>query len=288
MDAWILALGAAFCYGLGLVLIQLGLRHLTPLQGASITAPVAAALFIILSLFLVDFSQFNMTAVWIFTGIGLLFPAVVTILVFVGNAYMGPNLAGAIGNLTPVFAVALGAMVLGETLTQIQILGIAVVILGATLLTFSRNSADTNWPLWAVLLPLLGAFIRGITQPGIKWGLSYWPDPLVAGTIGYTVSAIMLSAYFIGRPGSSRAIWTSAGSRWFISAGLVNGFAVLLTYAALNIGDIAEVSPLIATYPLATLFISSIVLKTVLWNARIAFGIFTTVAGIALILLNRT
>ncbi len=288
MDAWILALGAAFCYGFGLVLIQLGLRHLSPMQGASITAPVAAVLFIILSLFLVDFSQFNMTAVLIFTGVGLLFPAAVTILVFASNAYMGPNLTGAIGNLTPVFAVALGAMVFGETLAQMQILGIAIVILGATLLTFSRKTADTSWPIWAFLLPLSGAFIRGVTQPGIKWGLSYWPDPLVAGTIGYTVSAIMLSTYFIAKPGGSRAVWTSQGSRWFIAAGLVNGLAVLLTYAALNIGDIAEVSPLIATYPLATLFISSIVMRTVKWNARITLGMFVTVAGIALILMNRS
>ena len=287
MDAWILALGAAFCYGLGLVLIQLGLRHLSPLQGASITAPIAALLFIILSAFFVDFDQFNMTAVWIFIGIGLLFPAVVTLLVFAGNAYMGPNLAGAIGNLTPVFAVSLGAIFLGETLSTLQMLGIAVVIIGATLLSFSRNADDTKWPLWALLLPLMGAFIRGVTQPGIKWGLTYWPDPLVAGTIGYTVSAIMLSAYFIAKPGTSRAIWTNTGSPWFISAGLVNGFAVLLTYAALNIGDIAEVSPLIATYPLATLFISSLVFRSVKWNTRIALGLMTTVAGIALILVNK-
>ncbi|WP_169568275.1 DMT family transporter [Sneathiella limimaris] len=288
MLAWFLALGAAFCYGLGLVLIQLGLRYLSPLQGAAITAPVAAVLFTLLSGVQVDFSQFNMTAIWIFIAIGLMFPASVTLLVFASNAQLGPNITSAIGNLTPVFAVFLGVLVLGEQIGVYQVAGIGIVIIGATLLTFTRLASDKPWPYIALLLPLGGAFVRGITQPGIKWGLSYWPEPLVAGTIGYIVSAIMLSAYFVFKRGNSRAIWTSPGSPWFISAGLVNGVAVLLTYSALNIGEVAEVSPLIATYPLATLLLSSLVFKTASWNVRQALGILTTVVGVGVILIAGT
>jgi uncharacterized membrane protein len=39
--AIILALGSAFCFGVALLLTQLGLRGLSPLSGAAISIPVS-------------------------------------------------------------------------------------------------------------------------------------------------------------------------------------------------------------------------------------------------------
>lgn len=287
--AWVLALGAAFFYGTALVLTQLGLRDRTPFDGASISVPTAAVFFLLLSPVLVDFSNFDPVAFSVFVGIGVLFPGTVTLLTFVANGHMGPNLTGAIGNLTPLFAVLFAITILGESFGLTQAVGISVIIAGVTLLTFSRKSAGTTWPLWAILLPFGGAVIRGIMQPGIKWGLTLWPDPFAAVTIGYAISAILILGVaqmrkqpeFVMALSKKRSI---ASTYWFVAVGLCNGGAVLLTYRALAVGDVILISPLIATYPFITLILSAVILRNTSWSWHVVVGILATVAGVAFIL----
>jgi drug/metabolite transporter (DMT)-like permease len=70
----------------------------------------------------------------------------------------------------------------------------------------------------------------------------------------------------------------------FVPVGLLNGFSVILIYAALMRGSVAVVAPLLACYPLATLVWSRLILGAggVGWRAVLGVGI--TVAGVALLL----
>jgi len=287
--AWILALGAAFFYGLALVLSQFGLKHRSPIEGASISVPTAALFFLCLAPFLIDFSGFHLKAFGVFIGIGVLFPGTVTLLTFVANHRMGATVAGAIGNLTPLFAILFAILIFKEAFGFVQAVGISVIIAGVTLLTLSRNGNSSSWPLWVILLPLSGAAVRGLMQPGVKWGLEFWPEPLAAVTIGYVVSSLfILTVAFI-----RRQIFTvpqiDAGKKmpgiiWFVAVGFCNGIAVLLTYEALTVGNVTLVSPLIATYPLVTLVLSGLFLRNAHWNPRIVTGILATVAGVGILL----
>lgn len=283
-SAWLLALASAFFYGLALVLTQFGLRRLPPLGGASISVPTAAALFLVLSPFIVDFSTFDPVALAVFAAVGLMFPGAVTLLTFAGNVRMGPNITGAIGNLTPLFAVAIAVALLGEAFAPSQAAGMAVVIVGVTLLTLSRGRLSTTWPLWAIFLPFAAALVRGIVHPAVKWGLSSWPDPFAAGTVGYVMSALVLLTVAQIRGRAHTGERDAAGIAWFAAVGLCNGIAVMLTYWALSVGDVSLVSPLIATYPLVTLIISALIVRSVAWNGRMALGVLATVAGVAIIL----
>ncbi|MBL4740660.1 MAG: DMT family transporter [Sneathiella sp.] len=287
--AWILALGAALFYGLALVLSQFGLRHRSPIEGASISVPTAALFFLLLSPFLIDFSSFHLTAFFIFIGIGVLFPGMVTLVTFVANHRMGPTVAGAIGNLTPLFAVLFAILIFNENFGIVQAAGISVIIAGVTLLTLSRNGGSGSWPLWIILLPLSGAAIRGIMQPGIKLGLEFWPDPFAAVTTGYVVSSLfILMVVFIRKQTFTRSRKNegtkASGFLWFVAVGICNGVAVLLTYEALSAGKITLVSPLIATYPLVTLILSRLLLRDTHWNFRTGVGIMATVAGVGILL----
>lgn len=289
--AWVFALGAAFFYGTALVLTQLGLQDRTPFAGALISVPTAAVFFLLLSPVLVDFSNFDPVAFGVFVGIGVLFPGAVTLLTFSANVHMGPNLTGAIGNLTPLFAVLFAIAILEEPLGLMQAIGISVIITGVTLLTFSRKSTGSAWPLWTILLPLGGAAIRGVMQPGVKWGLNLWPDPFAAVTIGYVISAILILVVSQIRKQPLAAQEKSetgslAGKYWFVAVGLSNGGAVLLTYMALADGNVILISPLIATYPLITLILSIVILRNTALNWRVALGILATVAGVAVILVG--
>jgi drug/metabolite transporter (DMT)-like permease len=49
---------------------------------------------------------------------------------FESNRLMGPNIAGAISGLAPVFAVLLALALLGESIHVLQFLGITAIVAG--------------------------------------------------------------------------------------------------------------------------------------------------------------
>lgn len=283
-DPWLLALAAAFCFGAALVVTQRGLAHLTPAQGAAVSVPCSALLLWLMAPLQLDLSAFDPRGFGVFVAVGLLFPAAVTLLTFEANRRMGPNIAGALGNLAPLFAVAAAVLMLGEAPQPRHLLGLAVIVAGILLLSLGRRGLAGGWPLWALALPLAAAAIRGLIQPATKLGLGYWPSPFAAVLCGYTVSAavIVLSTWLRGVRPPARP--QRRGLAWFAAVGLGNASAVLLMYAALAHGPVTLVSPLVATYPLVTLALSRFVLGPVRIDAGTVSGVVATVAGVIVLL----
>jgi len=280
----VFALGSAACFGLALVLTQFGLRDASPIQGASVSVPSAALIFLVLSPVTVGLDGWHGGAVAVFALAGCLFPATVTLLSFEANRRIGPNLTGALGNLTPLFAVGIAVLMLGEAPSAWQVAGIAVICVGATaLLGVSRQNATAIHAL-AMALPLAAALIRGLVQPLVKVGLESWPNPFAAVTIGYLVSATVLVV--VGRVTVRRSpvAFDRRGLRWFIAVGCCNGLAVLGLYAALARGPVTVVAPVVACYPLATLLFSRLLLGAGELTARMIFGVVVTVAGVVVLL----
>jgi drug/metabolite transporter (DMT)-like permease len=113
---------------------------------------------------------------------------------------------------------------------------------------------------WSLLWPLSGALIRGLAQAGAKAGLLLWPNPFAASLIGYSVSsATIIGANRFRRPTKAHA--EKHGIVWFALTGVLNGAAVLLMYAALSLAPVSLVAPVVATYPLITALLSTIVLR---------------------------
>jgi drug/metabolite transporter (DMT)-like permease len=276
-----LALGSAASFGLSLVLTQVGLRHLSPLGGACISVPTTALTFLALSPMLLDLEGFRAGSAVLFALAGCLFPAAVTLLMFEANLRVGPAIAGALGNLTPLFAVLIAFLLLGEVPRLGQLAGIVVILAGVLLIIGAPRNSPHQAFGWAIVLLLLAACIRGLVQPVVKLGLESWPSPFAATLIGYLISALILLSV-----GARRAIspFRTDGWRWFAPIGLLNGLAVLTLYAALARGPVAVVAPLVACYPLATLAFNRLLLGTggLTWSAGL--GVAITVAGVALLL----
>ena len=188
----VLAFGAAFLFGLALVLAQVGLRYVAPLSGAAIAIPSSTALFICVA----PFALADATPVWaavpIFAAIGLMFPGTVTLLTFAANRALGPVMTGTLGNLAPLFAVALAFVILGEALRMLQLGGLLAIVAGIVILTITRGGDTGRWRSWYLLLPLAAAALRGVTQATVKLGLDIWPSPFAAALIGYIVSTVVV------------------------------------------------------------------------------------------------
>ena len=279
-----LALSAAAGLGLSLVLTQLGLRHLTPLRGACISVPLTTAGFLALAPALLDTSAFNATSASLFALSGCLFPAAVTLLTFEANRRVGPAITGALGNLSPLFAIFIAFLVLGEVPRSGQLVGVAVILAGVLLIIGAPRSIPHQAFGWTIGLLLVAALIRGLVQPVVKLGLAAWPNPFAATLIGYLMSATVILSVGASREGQAILPSRGSGWQWFVPVGLLNGLSVLAMYAALARGPVAIVAPLVACYPLATLAFSRVLLGSggITWSAGL--GVAITVAGVALLL----
>ena len=79
-----------------------------------------------------------------------------------------------------------------------------------------------------------------------------------------------------------------AGVRWFLGVGFANGTATFLLYAALGLGSITVVAPLVALFPLMGVVMSWIFLRGEQLHTIGLLGILVSVAGVILLLVGGT
>jgi drug/metabolite transporter (DMT)-like permease len=120
MTAVLLAFASAAFLGGGVVITQFGLRTVHPLSGAAISIPSFTVVFLLLSPILLRGETIVWQAVPIFAAVGLVFPVLLTLLTFASNRALGPVAASALGNLSPLFSVAIAVLVLLEPLRPLQ------------------------------------------------------------------------------------------------------------------------------------------------------------------------
>lgn len=285
--AVVFALAASALLGTAIVLANVGLRYVDSARGALIAIPATTALYWLLAPFLLRLDHWNAGALAVFAAVGVIFPAVVTLLGYESNRLAGPTVTGTLASTTPLFA-ALGAVVfLGESLTPAAAAGTAAIVLGVVALTSRRPGGPRRWAPWVIALPLAAAAIRGGALTTVKAGLALWPDAFVAGIVGYTVSSVTVLAASRAMDRRMRGARCAPFDRraipWLLAVGFCNGMAVLAMYAALDRGRVSVVSPLIVTYPLFTLTLSALFLRDERLDARVLAGVALTVAGVVVL-----
>ncbi|MGQ0682496.1 EamA family transporter [Bradyrhizobium sp.] len=282
--AILFAFASAAFLGAAVVTSQLGLRTMEPLSGAAVSMPAFALLFLLLSPILLAGEPVVWRGLPIFAAIGLFFPASLTLLAFASNRALGPVITSTLGNLAPLFSVALAIALLNEPLRPVQAAGLAIAVAGAVIISVTRPRDLGHWRSFALLLPLAAALVRGVIPPIVKLGLEVWPSPLWATFIGYVTSSLVVLAVQRVRAGSFIAKAPASGLLWFVVTGIASGLATLMMFAAVRHGPITLVAPIVAVYPLVTVLMSKLMLKHIAITPRIVGGTVLTVAGVALVL----
>ena len=286
MTAILLAMTATIFLGGGLVLTQFGLRHIHPLSGAAISIPSFTLCFLLASPFLLHGETIVWSAVPIFAAVGLVFPALLTLITFSSNRALGPVVTASLGNIAPLFSVLLAVVLLGEPLRFWQFAGLLTIVAGVLVITVTRTQDIRNWRTWVLLLPLGAAVLRGIIPPVIKIGLDIWPSPLAAGLTGYILSTVTVLMVERVRNGRFIVQGPLPGRLWFALTGICNGVGTLLMYAAIGAGRISVVVPIIAAYPMVTVGLNMLVFGRTQGAMRLAAGAAITVVGVVLILVG--
>jgi drug/metabolite transporter (DMT)-like permease len=284
--AILFAFASATFLGAGVVTTQLGLRTVEPISGAAISVPSFTLLFLAVSPFILADEPVVWRGLPIFAAIGLFFPASLTLLTFASNRALGPVITSTLGNLAPLFSVALAVVLLHEPLRSHQAIGLLIAVAGAVIISVTRPRDLGHWRSLALLLPLASALIRGVVPPVVKLGLEVWPSPLWACLVGYVMSSLVVLSVQRVRNGRFVADAPALGRFWFAVTGISNGLSALTLFAAVRNGPITLVAPLVAVYPLVTLVLSAFLLKHVAITPRIIAGTALTVIGVVLVLIG--
>src|SRR4051794_8648827 len=148
--AILFAFASATFLGAGVVTAQLGLRTVEPLSGAAISVPSFSLLFLLLSPLILQGEPVVWRGLPIFAAIGLFFPATLTFLTFASNRALGPVITSTLGNLAPLFAVALAVVLLHEPLRSLQLAGLVLAVIGAVIITITRPRDLGHWRSFAL------------------------------------------------------------------------------------------------------------------------------------------
>jgi drug/metabolite transporter (DMT)-like permease len=276
---------ATLSFGAALVTAKFGLRTLDARTGAATSVPTAAVFFVLVAIGWLDLSGLSWAAVAVFALVGLFFPAAVTLIVFVSTDRIGPSLTGAIGGSSPLFALFAAFVLLGEPAPARALAAAVGVAAGVALMSWRHRAFERASLGWLLLLPVAGAAIRGVAQVLAKGGLALWPSPLAATVVGYLVSAsVLVAASALRRDAAGRRRRTRSSTAWMMATGLLNGLGVLWTYVALQAAPVSTVAPIVATYPLVTLALGTLVLREELFDARVAAGAVLTIASVVWLL----
>ncbi len=280
-----LALGAAASFGVSVVVAQAGLREVNARVGALLSIGATAGFFWLLFPLIHPETAWGTVSLPRFIGlfivVGLFTPGISLYLAFEANRRLGPTVSGTIASTAPLFATISAIVVLGEQPTPSIALGTLCIVAGVMVLSW-RGAGDRTWPLWAVLLPLGAAFFRGSIHMGTKYGLGIAEAPFTAAMITFTAGVAMVSIYSRGSRAALKPGGLRRATKWLLLTGVLNGVGVFCLNSALTAGQVVVVSPIVATFPIFTFFLS-LALRYDRFGARVLCGVVLVVGGVTAI-----
>lgn len=277
------AFQTALCFSVAHIFVRRGLVHSNALTSSLISLGTSAAILWLLLLFLIPFSALLTPAVGFFVAGGIFAPAIGQTLGYIGMERIGVARSSPIVNISPIFSSILAVVFLGEAWVPQNIIGTCLVILGVVVLS-SRNASEGEWRMKDVIYPVLAAVAFGISTTLRKTGLTALPEPLLGAAVTLGTAFVVLLIIIQLRGGRKELKFNRKSSGWMFGAAIVNTGAILSFFAALNLGQVVRVEPLVACNPVLTILWTGIFLRQIeQLSGRVILGALVTVAGTVLV-----
>jgi uncharacterized membrane protein len=200
---------------------------------------------------------------------------------FVSIDRVGASVAAALINLHPFISAGLAVVLLGETVTWRTLAGTAVIVMGTVLL--SASGRLQGFRPAQLLIPFVSAVCFGAVAILRKLGLG-GAGPLVGFAVNVTTALVAVTTFLAAAGHWRRARCDARSLAYLIVAGITENAGVLLSVAALGVGAVSVVAPLVGTMPLFVLALSAAFLRHVeRISARLVAGTLLIVLGVYLI-----
>jgi drug/metabolite transporter, DME family len=283
MSSELWAIVSAAAWAVDSILVRKGTAFSNPSTAALISFSVNAAVLVPYIFYQYPTDKIFQSANLFFVLSGIIQPAIVRVMFYVGIVRLGVSRAGPIRGTSPFFSVAIAFFLFQERPPLIVYLGGLSTIAGTWLVSYKR-AGETKWRAIDLLFPLGAAMLASVSQNIRKLGLNSTSEPIIASTITTATSLVCLLASLL-LFGNARSIRIDRQSLPFYgSAAIFALIGQLCTFIALNGGQISIVAPLINTTPLFAIALSALFLRgEEKINRFVWIGVVLLVAGIALI-----
>ncbi|MFN3280081.1 MAG: EamA family transporter [Tabrizicola sp.] len=286
----ILALLGAAAYGLAGLAILRGQAAARADNGVFLSVAMTAALSLVLWIWAGSvplrsvFEAANLRPLVYFVLAGLASMGLGRLTMFRATVHVGAVRASLLRRLTPVFAITLAYLFLGETPQISTLLGGAVILGGVLLYLAPARDASRRMPLSGLLVGSASALFYALSYILRRMGLEGLPDAALGTCLGAISGAVWMLATVALRPGRGIITLITDRSAWHWLAAVALSAGQLLQFFALKSASVAAVSifgslEVIFTAVLVVLFQPA---ETVA-RGRLALATMLTLAGTFLV-----
>lgn len=277
-----LALAAAVLFALGNQLSRMALRFVDSRTAVLWQIGVSATLYWLAAPFYMEAWYWTASVLPLLVLLGCVRPLLSANLGMAGTRLLGPTISSTLSATSPLFGVALGVVLLAETLSREIAIGTVGIVAGVVLIS-SHGRASRTWPLVALLLPIGAALVRSLAHAFSKVALEEVPSPFFVAVVAYSVSFVLALA---NQARTGRAVFSAVapgGVKWLVATGAAYGTAVLMLNTALLHGRLVVVAPIVACAPLFTLLLGAAVFRENAITRRVVVAVLIVVPSVALI-----
>lgn len=262
MNVEVLSLSTALCYSLSAVLARKGMRGSNPLTGAFVTTFTQV---IILSALqsISPPKSFDWMAVIYFTASGILASFFGRICNYMSIERIGVPISASIIGSTPLFSTFFAVLLIGEKVAMTTMLGAFLVVLGVVLTSGGdNNNRSIGLRSFGIILPVLSASFYGVSSAVRKMGLIILPDATIGAFIGASSSLISFAVYLVSTGKVGEITLRKSSIKYFGISGVIVSIGWLSMFNAFKAGEVSTVATLIGTYPLFSVMLSWLMLRS--------------------------
>ena len=284
----LLALGAMAAFGTIGVVSKRGLAYVEALTGTLTTVGTCFAVYLVTAPFWMRAEDWFTAGFWIFVLVGVMQPALSMYCANEAYSRAGATIVSTFAGTAPLFAAVLAIVFLDERLTLAIAAGTLLTVVGITTLAWMPTPSGAGVLLArrgiAVALAFAtgAAAVRGINHVIGKVGIDVLPSPLMAGFCSIGVSFAVLGIAYRWRRGRWPGRIPRPGLVYFSIAGIGMAVGLGCLFAALLLGTVTVVAPIVAAYPVVTLLLSAF-LGDERITAKVVLGVALVVVGVAAI-----
>jgi drug/metabolite transporter (DMT)-like permease len=249
-----LAIASASCFAVSNVTIARGARPEAEDNGAFVsllvTVVISAIGWVALGLAR-GFEPVTARALLWFAGAGVLTAYVGRVFFYASVQHLGAMRSSTMKRLNPFFAVMLGVLVLGETLTGGMIVGLLLIAASFAALVVAGPAPGASRETLGRRILNVGYVYGPVSALGYasgyllrKMGLAEAHDALLGAMVGCLVGALLFLATAAFNQDYRRAVRATFArpNRWLIGAGVMSSFGQILYFAALNVSPMSRVA----------------------------------------------
>ena len=277
----LLALGAACLFGVSTVTAKRGLATVDPQTASLVVIGTVLTLYLATAPLWMRAEDWFTAGFWIFVLNGFVHPFLSMYLALEATARTGPTVAATFSATAPVFAALTAIVFLGESINAWITLGTVATVVGVMALSWSPKGIGRLLRV-ALLFATGAAVLRGLNHTIGKWGLESMPNVYMAAFVSFAVSFCCSFLVYRLRTGTLMVRLPRAGVGYFVLTGVIIAIAIVCMYGGLVTGRVVVVSPIIAAYPLFTLF-TALMFRQERLSTKLAVGVCLVVGGVVLI-----